>query len=182
MVFRPIGERARWRILYDVLKTLDVGTVFTYVRMAEILQMDPVKDRHVLQMSVQRAGKESELEDKRAIEAVRGVGYRVVEPERHLVLARQHSRRAGRSLQRGLSKVVNVDLNGVDPNIRGAFDLLARGFQQQAHFNERMNRKVTDIGALVTEVSERTEEENKILKERMARLEQALGIKDGTAD
>lgn len=180
MVFAPVGDRARWRILYDILKALNVGDVFTYERMAGVLDLHPQTDRHTLQMSIQRAGKELEVEDKRAIEAVRGVGYRVVEPEHHLVLARQHSRRAGRSLQRGLSKVVNVDLNGVDPNIRGAFDLLARGFHQQAHFNRAMLKETTDIKSMVVEDRMRSAEDNEALRARVARMEQALGIESNT--
>ncbi|BBC66956.1 hypothetical protein MMRN_38520 [Mycobacterium marinum] len=121
--FEPAGAVARWRVLYDLLGERTVGDVLTYDTMAEALELDPVKDRHTIQVAMRRAAKELEQEDKHALEPVQNVGYRIVEPEEHLKLARQHQRRSSRALVRGHSKVVNVDLSSVDPRCGTPFRL-----------------------------------------------------------
>lgn len=171
MPFAPLGNRARWRMVYDLLKKKNIGDVLSYTEIGLALELNPVEDRHAIQMAARRAAKEYEEEDQRAVEVEVGVGYRVVQPEHHLVLARQHNRKAGRAIKRGLSKVTNVDLSGMDPQMRGAFDVMARAFMQQVDINRRVNRRVTDVEALVTETRERTAEQYQELAARLERLE-----------
>lgn len=174
--FEPTGVIARWRIIYDILKPMQVNDILSYETMGEALQLHPAKDRHVIQMAMRRASKEFEKVDKHAVEAVTNVGYRVVEAEEHLYLARRQQKKAGRALQSGHSKVVNVDFNEVDPETRKAFEVVARAFSMQMDFNRRFDvrqKRLESVVESVTERTERSEEEIAELKERLARLEQA---------
>jgi hypothetical protein len=96
--FEPAGDKARWRVLYDVLTKHGVGDVVTYDVMGEALNLDPEKERHTIQMAIRRAAREYEREDHRALEPVPNEGYRVVEPAEHMRLARRPRRpvRVGR--------------------------------------------------------------------------------------
>ncbi|MCV7100071.1 hypothetical protein [Mycobacterium palustre] len=172
--FEPAGEVARWRTLYELLNERSIGDVLSYDTMAEALQLDPSKDRHTIQVAMRRAAKELELEDKHAVEAVKNVGYRIVEPEEHLRLARQQQRRSSRALVRGHSKVVNVDLSNVDPEIRNAFQVVASAFAMQMEFNRRTDVRQKQLETAleaVREKSTRTDEEVAELRERLERLE-----------
>lgn len=172
--FEPAGETARWRILYDLLSGRTVGDVLNYEVMAEALDLDPIEDRHTIQLAMRRASKELELENKHAVEAVQNVGYRIVEPEEHLRLARGQQRRSSRALARGHSKVVNVDLSNVDPEVRNAFQVVASAFAMQMEFNRRTDVRQKKLeGALdaVREKSTRTDEEVAELRARLDRLE-----------
>ncbi len=172
--FEPAGETARWRILYDLLSGRTVGDVLNYEVMAEALDLDPIEDRHTIQLAMRRASRELELENKHAVEAVQNVGYRIVEPEEHLRLARGQQRRASRALARGHSKVVNVDLSNVDPEVRNAFQVVASAFAMQMEFNRRTDvrqKKLEDALDAVREKSTRTDEEVAELRARLDRLE-----------
>lgn len=172
--FEPAGETARWRILYDLLSGRTVGDVLNYEVMAEALDLDPIEDRHTIQLAMRRASKELELENKHAVEAVQNVGYRIVEPEEHLRLARGQQRRSSRALARGHSKVVNVDLSNVDPEVRNAFQVVASAFAMQMEFNRRTDvrqKKLEDALNAVREKSTRTDEEVAELRARLDRLE-----------
>lgn len=174
--FEPSGDVARWRVLYALLADLTIGDVLTYETMAESLELDPVQDRHTIQVAMRRAGKELEHADKRAVEAVQNTGYRIVEPEEHLRLARGQQRRSTRALARGHSKVVNVDLSNVDPEVRNAFQVVASAFAMQMEFNRRTDirqKRLEDALETVREKSTRTDEEVAQLRARLERLEKA---------
>ena len=106
--FTPIGEVSRWKVLYAILQNTPMGGIAPYEELATALDLDPVTDRHTIQVAIRRAAQELEGIDKRAVEPVTNVGYRVVEVTERLRLARQHQRKAVRSLSRGKSKLVNI--------------------------------------------------------------------------
>lgn len=172
--FKPEGERARWQTIYDVLCEAKVGDVVTYERLAEALGLDAVGDRHRIQVAMRRAALEHEQADKRAVDAVANVGYRVVEAPEHLVLAKRHQRRANRQLARGHSKAVNVDLSNLDPDVRHAFEVVAQAFSMQMEFNRRFDVRQKRVEQSIRDAeqrAERTEAEIAELKARLERLE-----------
>lgn len=176
--FEPVGEIARWRVLYELLQKLSVGDVLTYDAMAESLDLDPEGDRHTIQVAMRRASKELEEENKHATEAVPNIGYRIVESEEHLGLAQRQQRKSSKALVRGHSKVVNVDLSDVDPEVRKAFQVMASAFAMQMEFNRRTDvrqRKLEDALGTVREESTRTSDEVAELRARLDRLEQGGG-------
>lgn len=172
--FQPAGDRARWRDVYDLLQDTKTGDVLTYEEIGAALKLDPDDDRHMIQMAMRRAAKEHEEADRRAVEAVPKEGYRVVEAPEHLRLARGQQKRAGRALARGQSKVTNVDLSGLEPETRRAFEVVARAFAMQMDFNKRLDvrqAKLEQAVGAMSERTERTEQEIAELKARLARLE-----------
>lgn len=171
--FQPTADKARWRIIYDLLTPLGVGEVLTYQQMADALQM-PVEDRHTIQMAMRRAAREFEVTHKHAVKSEANVGYRVVQAVEHIDLARSHQKRAGRQLQRGHSKVVNVDLNAIEPETRKAVQLLAQAFSMQMEMSRRLSTRQENLEKAVnsmTQRQERSDDELAELKERMARIE-----------
>ena len=176
--FEPVGETARWRIVYSLLQPLPTGATLTYEAIGEALGLDPDEDRHTIQMAVRRAGVESERVDLRAIEAVRNVGYRIVEPAEHGRLAVYQQRRSSRALKSGRSKVVNVDLTGLDPEVRKAFEVMAQAFGMQMDFNRRMDVRQKRLETAVNSIAEshdRSATEVAELKARLERLENLTG-------
>lgn len=175
--FNPIGERARWRIVYDhALRGKDHDAVVTYAELGAVLNLDPDEDRHAIQMAVRRAAQEFEEVDKRALTPVPNVGYRVVNAPEHMQLAQRQQRRSHRALRAGRSKVVNVDIAALEPEARKAFELVARAFAAQMDFNRRMDvrhKRLEDVTRLVTERQERSDAEIARLQARLDRLEAA---------
>ncbi|MCX4596104.1 hypothetical protein OG819_42585 [Streptomyces sp. NBC_01549] len=174
--FEAVGDLARWRTIYDALKPLNVDDVLTYEQAAEVLELNAVTDRSTIQAAVRRAARTFETVDKHALVAVPNVGYRVVRADEHVVLARGQQRRSSRALTRGHSKVVNIDLNGLSPEVRALTEATARALSLQMDFNRRFDVRQQRLESVVSEVSERTERseaEIAELKARLARLEQA---------
>lgn len=181
--FQPIGEQARWRIIYDILRDIPVDSVVTYEQLGDALNLDPDKERHAIQMAMRRATSELENENNRTTDSVPNEGYRVVTAGEHLALARRHQKKAGRSLARGHSKAVHVDLSSVeDPEVRRALELTAQAFSLQLDFNRRFAVRQSQLEKAVQEIAEtqgankqRSDEEVARLRERIERLERERG-------
>lgn len=175
--FQPLGAEARWRTLYQLLQQKEIGDVITYEDMAAALEMDAVADRRSLQVTFRRAAIQYEEDDCRAVDAVRNVGYRVVEPSEHLKLAKRHGKRAGNQLKLAYSKAVNVDLSGESSDVVKAFELVALGFAHQMEVNRRQaatNQRTQQALANASVKIERTDEELAAIQERMEALEKRL--------
>lgn len=147
--FKPIAERARWRMVYDLMRQAEIGDTVTYEQMGAALDLDPERFRHELQMAARRAGLELERTDKRAADAVKNVGYRIVQPTEILGLGQRRNRRAGKQIQRGAITAQAVDLNEVDAPTRQALETLARGFAIQAEVNRRVLAKQKEHDDLI---------------------------------
>lgn len=176
--FKPVGERARWRVIYDLLKNLDVGEVLTYAEMGEALDLHPDDDRITIQLAMRRATQELEQADKHTTDVVTGVGYRIAEPIEHLGLARKHQRKANRALVRGKDKATYVDLTGLPEEQKRAFEVVAAAFAAQLDFNKRFDVRQRNLEKAFNSVAtrqEETETEVEELRERLARLEGRLG-------
>ena len=176
--FQPAGDKPRWRVVYELLVKVETGGTLSYQEMGSALGLDPDTDRHAIQMAVRRAAREHEVTDNRALDAVPNVGYRIVSAPEHIDLASRHQRKAGRSIARGRSKVEHVDLSGVDPQTRKAFEVMAVAFRMQADFNRRLDvrqKRLEQQVAAATSAQSHTSEELADLRERLERLEAERG-------
>lgn len=163
----------RWRVLYDLFQRADT---VTYEQAAEALELDATDDRKVIQNAMRRAGEELEHTDKRALRPVPNVGYRVVEPNEHVVLAREYQTKSKGAIERGLSKVVNANLNGMDPAVRSVTLVVTQVLSRQVDMMNRFDlrqQKTEEQMREIIERQDRSEAETAELRERLARLEQA---------
>lgn len=165
--FKPLGERARWRMIYDMFRAARVDETVTYDQMAEALGLDPAGSKHAIQMAARRAALELERVDRRAVDSVRGSGYRIVQPREVLGLTRRRNRRAGKQLVRGEITSKAVDLNLVDDETRRGLETLARGLAAQAEINRAVGSRLKKHEQIMTGMDERLG----TLEERLRRLE-----------
>lgn len=175
-MFEPRGEQARWRTVYDLLKKTPTGGIVTYEHLGETLRLDPDGERNAIQKAVHRAAKEHEQEDKRALDAVPGQGYRIVQATEHLTLAKRQQRKSNRALVKGHSKVTNVDLTGLPTEAQAAFHTVARAFAAQIDFNRRMDVRQGHLEDAVESMAtkqERSDAEIAELKRRLEKLEES---------
>lgn len=177
--FQAVGDKARWSVIYDLLKATPVGDVLTYREMGRALELDPVADRHTIQVAMRRAAKEFLVSDNHAVDAVINKGYQVVQAEDHMRLARSQQRRSSRSLARGHKVITHVDVSALDPITRHAFDLVAGALTAQRDFSRRLDIRQRSLEKALTEIqkdqkqtTERTQEEFAEMRERLARLEE----------
>jgi len=178
--FEPIGEQARWKTVYDLLCAAPVNGIVTYDQLGVALELHPDDERNAIQVAVRKAAWEHEQIDKRAVDVVPNVGYRIVEVAERPMLARRQQKRSNRALVRGHSKAASVDFNGVEPEVRHALEVIAQGFALQMDFNRRfdvrqarLEQAIRDITDTQDQDRKRTDEDVAELRDRLARLEKA---------
>lgn len=172
--FEPVNGQARWKTIYALFQESEIDEIVTYEVIGERLELHPVDDRHAIQMAARRAAKQYLEDDDRAVEPVQNVGYRIVEPQEHLRLAQAQQKRSNRSLSRGHKTVMHVDLNGMEPEVRKAFDITARAFATLLEYNRRLDIKQKNLEQSLNSIvhrQDRSDEEIAALKQRLARLE-----------
>lgn len=178
MPFESVGEKARWKLLYAKLCAMDVGATLTYEIMGDLLDLDPRLDRQTIRAALRRAADEFLEKNSRALDAVRGVGYEIVQPRDQLRLARWHGVKAGNQMHMANRLSSFVDFNGMDPEVKKGFEVVALGFSQQMEVNSQQDRRNRDMVAALETASikiERTDEEVSELQKRLADLEAKLG-------
>lgn len=179
--FRPAGTRARWRVLYDLVRRVDVGDTLTYVAMADALDMHERRDRDKLQVAFRRAAEELLQEDSRAVEAIANVGYRVVQAREHLRLAEHHKTKAGNELVRGRDTLARVDRTGLNPS---AQQMVLYAFSALSALVERVERtdlrqqRLEEAMEETVQRQDRSTEELADLRARMEAMEQRLRARE----
>lgn len=167
--FQPLdGNEARWRKIYDRLKSHAIGSVLTYDDLAE---MFPGAELSVIQGAIRRAAKEYLHKDKRALRNVRGQGYRIIDAAEHIHIARAHQKRSMKSLERGHDAVANVDYTGMAPDIRALTEATARALTMQMQFNRTMDVRQRRLEQVVQETVSRQEVHDQAISELKRRLE-----------
>lgn len=176
-MFEQRGEKSQRVMVLEVLSSVPYGETVPYERLSEVMGGADVQ---TVQAAVNRAKRALEAEHDRAVEAVRGVGYRVVEPREQQRLALAHQRKSRRSLVRARSKVAHVDLSALTEGERAAFTLAATALAAQLDFARRADlryaskAKVDEFMSEQSRKSERTDAELDEVKARMERLERKL--------
>lgn len=172
--FTPIGDRPRWAVVYDFLKAHDVAEVVTYAELAEVLDLDPVRNRSAVQVAVRSAAGRFLTEERQALEAVPNVGYRIVEASEHLRLAKGHQAKASTALVRSHKTVVHTDVNGFDPALRRVFEVTATALSYQMDFIRRLDVRTAELESTMNVIAagrERTDEEVAEIRRRLDRME-----------
>ena len=167
----PVDSRARWKVIYGILGAKSIGSLVTYDELGDALDLDPVDDRHAIQMGMRRAAQEYLTVDLRAVEAEPNRGYRVVQAEEQLRLAQRHQKRAANQLVAGHAQVVHVDLSGMEPATRHAFEVVARAFTAQLDFNRRLDVRQSRLEEALRQLSAHTTRSDEELADLRARLD-----------
>lgn len=156
--FEPVGEEARWRVAYRLLRVAPTGTVVTYELLGEALGLHPFRDRTKIQAAVRRAAEDHLTNERRAIQATADEGYRVVDATGQLALSRAHQKKALREVERSHEVAVNVDLNGVDPAVRARLEAQAETTAAQLEYNRRLEGRLRQLEAAVVSTVRKTPE------------------------
>lgn len=137
MVYGPKGDRAEWRIIYDEARKMSSGDVLTYDKLSELLN----RDFRTARTPLQRAMQELENVDKRTLTCVRGAGYRIAAATEHEQLARKHSTRSRRQLDKAAAKARSADRSELSADQVRRLDDLELQFSQHAEILQRLDNR-----------------------------------------
>lgn len=171
------GLVSQRQLVVDLIKDRPFDSVTTYDELAAVLSMNARADRQLIR-SVVHAAQDSLAKDyHRTLKAVRAVGYRIIRPEEHVIVAGELQRKAGRTVALARITVESVDLAELSAEGRKIAMAAAAALGYQAQMIQRMDlrqRNVEQVLDAVTEKVEVTVAETEGHKARLAELEQRI--------
>lgn len=167
--FQPKGERPEWQLVYDELRKLDVGDEITYRELSAVLERPFGKNRGPLY----RAAQELLHADRRALETVRGRGYRVAAAETHGRLARRQVKFSRRRLRKGRELVEFVRSEELPAHVARLYEMQAVNFSWADQALRQAVKARTEVAAVRTDVS-KMEAETEANRRRIEALEESL--------
>lgn len=166
-LFQPVGDRARWELVYDLLSPLDIGDVVTYEALGEALdETDRAKMRPALYRAAQRWGDEQ----RRALRPVRNTGYVVASIDEQEQLVRGQHRKSRRALSRSHRLAHNADRSLMDDEQRKRFDALESTVARQQDMIRRLDTRTSRVEEALSQSVTRQE----VTEERLQALERRL--------
>ncbi len=169
-MFETKNNVAEWRIVYDALAKLGVGDTLDFDQLDELLGRDFRDDRG----PIYRAMKELEANDKRTVDSVRGVGYRVVEAREHEGLARRHHKRSRRQLGKAVAKAASADRSAMTAEERKRIDGMEMSLRQHAQMIRRLSERDEQREQQIKTLRRDTTADVAALSERVDRLTDLL--------
>jgi len=170
VTFEPKGDVAEWQIVYDHLKTLDVGEVVTYEHLSKLLERDFLAARGPFH----KANKHLLATHKRGMVNVKNVGYRVVTATEHEDVARDQHRFAKRRLRKSKHWLANTDRGDLPPEAVERFDRLEQSLDRQIDFTQRLDRRVARVEKALNASRVEIAEQASDTAERLTKLTEAL--------
>jgi hypothetical protein len=155
--FEPVGSASRAELVYPVLERTPIGSVASYQALADALQLHPLRDRPAVAVATRDAGRRLLVEQQRAIEVQRNLGYRIVQADEHLRLAKARNSRARTQLRRGLSVLQNTDFNELTPEMRAGIEAMTLIMSRQEQINREQDRRNKQVQAAIMGVAQKTD-------------------------
>jgi hypothetical protein len=169
-MFRPKGEVAEWRLLYDEFRKHDAGDVVSYERMSEVLG----RDFRLSRVPVQRAMRELETADHRTLVCERGTGYRIAAAAEHEHLARVHSRRSRRQLGKAAAKARSANRAELTAEQARRLDDMEMHFSEHAGMLSRLDNRDRQREAELRALRRDTSADIAAIDDRLSRVTELL--------
>ncbi len=154
MTFKPVGEKAQWKIVFDVFEQTTPGDTVSYRTLADALGMMVKGDLPRIQAAARKAGAELLRRRDRAVEAVTGEGYRVVPAAHQISMAGGQIERATNSLDKGRDLTTNIKMDELNEGDRALVQVVALGFAQVATYARQIGRRLTDHEDRLTDIEQ----------------------------
>lgn len=140
--FKPKGETAQWRIVYDVLQGAAEGETVTYDQLAESLDMHPRQDRHRIQAAARKAAAHLLETDNRAVEVHAETGYVMVPANRQIAMAGKQIERATHHIDKGKDLTTHIQVDELSDRERGIVQAMLLGFSQVGEYVRQIGGRV----------------------------------------
>lgn len=170
VTFKPKGDVAEWRVVYDHLTSLDVGAVVTYEELSGLLGRDFLAARGPFH----KANQALLGSHKRGMVNVKNEGYRVVTAAEHEDVARNQHRFAKRRLRKSKHWLANTDRSELAPEAVERFDRLEHSLDRQIDFTRRLDRRVARVEKALNASRSEMAEQASETADRLTRLTEAL--------
>ncbi len=139
--FETIGEKARWKFIYEFLRPMKKGTIIKYSQLSNVIG----KDIRHLRTPIYRAMQELETNDNRSLLNIPNIGYRITVAQEHEGLTRHHHKKSKRQMKKALQKVTSADRSQLTREERVRFDAIELTIKQHAEMIKRLDTRVQKV-------------------------------------
>lgn len=164
---------AEWRIGYEFVQPLEIGAIATYDKICDVLDRAR-DDLNPIYRIMGRAAKELRRHDKRSLECVPGIGYRVLHPTEHELQARRYHRQGHRKMTTSLEVVKATDLDLLTEADRQRSIALAMVLQGMCSAIGDLQHRQRRTEQILAKIPENTGEQLAEQKAQMAKMTEAL--------
>jgi hypothetical protein len=164
---------AQWERLYGYFQGLPHGHVATY---DEVLAATEI-DLRINRMPIYKCIQQLEENDKKTLESVHSVGYKVAQPNEHELLARRHHRSARRQLAKSVRKARSANRSLLTATERQRIDDIEVTLSRHADAIRRLDGRVKAVEKAQKQVKEETEAKYGEVSDTVRRMREALARK-----
>lgn len=135
-------------VAVDAFKSLEYGTVVSYKDLGKLLDLSPNNELTTIQQAVRDANRVLLKIHKRGVQNVAKIGYRVIQPREHMIVANSHQTRADKAMVRALRFYGGADLSKMteaERKLHHGQQMLAQAvFASHQHLDKRI-RRIEDL-------------------------------------
>lgn len=182
MGFNPIGDKSRRQLVVELIAPLEPDDVVTFEQLADVTGLSWQRDKELIRSTVSAARSALANDHHKALAAVRGVGYRVIRPEEHVLVAAQLQRKSGRALALARTTVDTVDLSALSEDGRRLAMAAGAVLAYQQEQIRRLDLRQKGIEKVLGSVTEKVDEVTAATtahQNRLAELEARLAALEG---
>lgn len=164
------GPSAEWKLIYSVLVGMEVGQVLDYGMLDAVLGRSFLDSR----TPIYRARRELFATHNRLLANVSSRGYRIIEPDEHEGVARDHIRRGQRQISTATTIVVETPRKGMSPEGRRSLDALQVHLVTVERATKALNRRIegrTPADEALDEARQKEQAPEPTAAEAMAKIE-----------
>ena len=152
MPFKPKGDTAQWRTVYNLFAKTPVNDTVTYDTLGDALNFHPRSDRQRIQAAARKAAAHLLEADSRAVENVPETGYRIVTASQQIPLAGKQIEKGANALDRGHELTNHVRLDELTSDERQIVHSMTIGFAQVAQWARQINQRVGEHEDRLTDI------------------------------
>jgi len=168
--FEPKGRVSEATLLYEFYSKLSTGDVVTYEQLDEILGRSFLDSRSPHYTAVNRLQKN----DKKSMDVVRNVGYRVVSASEHERLALHHHAKSRRQLRKSVAKAASANRAELSQEERHRIDSLEGTLRNHASMLKRLDERTIRQNEELKRLRRETSSDVAHLSDKVERLEELV--------
>jgi acetate kinase len=104
-MFETKNEKPLWQMAYDEIKDKETGAIITYEELTEYLGQEASKSRFAIYSLMKHMLKEQ----KRTLESVRNIGYRIIEGMKIMLKAENHDEKGEKQVKTAVTLLKNIN-------------------------------------------------------------------------
>lgn len=153
--------RSNRTVIVDYAKDKDYGTVLNYRQLGAELNLNPKLERQKIQAAAREAIKTLLKFHKRGLQSVPSIGYRIIQPNEHMIVANSHQSKADKAMIRAVRFYDGTDLSKLtetEAKLHQGQKMLAMAILASHQHLDKRIRRIEDLLSGASTIQAATED------------------------